>query len=660
MLAAGASPLTQSAGILPGTIHYACNNYVVVWDLMRGPSKTYDLGSRVGAVASNGTDTVAAGSHDGGLFIIQDNVLKPLHTYEKPVTCLAMAGSLLAAGTVAGVDVWETGTRLNSYTFDSGFYPLSIALYKDIVVVGGTSGIIYALKGAETIKLEGHENWVRSLDFCPLENGDVVLASASQDRFIRLWRFSSQSVEEDPLKSGLSTRVQHLGSFTVFFEALLMGHDDWVLSVKWDPHTFRLLSSSSDSSLIVWAADNLTHEDEGYDLWTPQVRLGDMSILGASTATGASGGFWGAYWLESDVATISRSGAWRIWAHDTWEPIVGITGHTRTVTWVAWMNEYVLSTSLDQTTRLWRIHDGHLQEVSRPQIHGYDMLCCEPVRDDAFVSGGDEKLVRVFGLPAPVQDLLKSLGQPLGGHSNLAGATVPALGLSNKAEASNETFALPQGEIPREDHLQRQTLWPEIEKLYGHGYEISCLDVSPDVSLLATCCKANSVRHAVIRLYTIDGWRQLEPLSGHNLTVTRVRFSPDSKLLLSVSRDRQLFVFDIESQKVVFTNPKAHSRIIWDCCWLSSTEYATVSRDKTVKLWNTSGEVLSTASFEAPVTACDFDGHLVIGLENGQVYKLDENLCIVKSFKADGRIERLAIRRNYVACASETLRVFTI
>ena len=30
-------------------------------------------------------------------------------------------------------------------------------------------------------------------------------------------------------------------------------------------------------------------------------------------------------------------------------------------------------------------------EFSRPQIHGYDMMCIQPISDVRFVSGGDGK-----------------------------------------------------------------------------------------------------------------------------------------------------------------------------------------------------------------------------------------------------------------------------
>lgn len=47
---------------------------------------------------------------------------------------------------------------------------------------------------ALTLSLEGHEDWVRCLSItpCPSSSGstDLLLASGSQDNYIRLWRIS--------------------------------------------------------------------------------------------------------------------------------------------------------------------------------------------------------------------------------------------------------------------------------------------------------------------------------------------------------------------------------------------------------------------------------------------------------------------------------------
>ena len=113
--------------------------------------------------------------------------------------------------------------------------------------------------------------------------------------------------------------------------------------------------------------------------------------------------------------------------------------------------------------------------------------------------------------------------------------------------------------LPTEEELATSTLWPEIEKIYGHGYEASppvppaslltgvqvvTVATSHDGSLFATACRANNTEHAVVRIVSTTNWDAVgEPLRGHNLTVTRISFSPDDTLILTCSRDRGWRIF---------------------------------------------------------------------------------------------------------------------
>jgi len=65
--------------------------------------------------------------------------------------------------------------------------------------------------------------------------------------------------------------------------------------------------------------------------------------------------------------------------------------------------------SLDQTTRMfgeWK-RDGIVSwhEVARPQIHGYDLNAISSMKDWKFVSGADEKVIRIFQTSKPTADL---------------------------------------------------------------------------------------------------------------------------------------------------------------------------------------------------------------------------------------------------------------
>lgn len=115
---------------------------------------------------------------------------------------------------------------------------------------------------------------------------------------------------------------------------------------------------------------------------------------------------------------------------------------------------------------------------------------------------------------------------------------------------------------PFEGELAAFTLWPEIEKVFGHGYEVCpstaqatsvpksvkqsiTLAVSTSRGLAATACKATSPEHAVVRVYDTTKWQPVgEPLVGHQLTVTSIAFSPDDRHVLTVSRDRSWRLFE--------------------------------------------------------------------------------------------------------------------
>jgi elongator complex protein 2 len=594
--------------------------------------------------------------------------------------------------------------------------PLTDALYSYVLAAAGTKDIIqlyvfdsqvgsdFKLKAT----LSGHEGWIRSLEFTN-ENeslhSDLLLSSASQDKYIRLWRIHqgkelpAAAANQDPSfgaflpGKSLSNKAHRFKAegldFSATFEALLLGHEDWIYSTRWRPkgQKLQLLSASADNSLAIWEPDSTT------GVWITIARLGEISAeKGSTTATGSTGGFWAGLWSPSGttVTCLGRTGSWRLWNHDgdqdRWVQGLGISGHTQSITGIAWSKggDYLFSTSLDQTTRLhakWMRGDqASWHEMTRPQIHGYDLNCVDSLGNSQFVSGADEKLLRVFNEPKAVANLLNKLCG-FGGDiidSMPDAANMPVLGLSNKAiEAVEDDQEVPNGDHndreafdpasvvhkstlnldhpPLEDHLSRHTLWPETEKLYGHGYEISCLAASNDGSIIATACKASSIDHAVIRLFETKDWHEIKPpLTAHSLTVTRLRFSVDDQYLLSVGRDRQWAIFQRDATeknnyKLLESNPKGHSRMILDAAWAPTSlpVFATAGRDKQVKIWakeQGSGGFALTAMIpeEHPVTAVDFldltvdedRTYLAVGTEGG-IFKV-YSLAVKQAFSITG------------------------
>jgi elongator complex protein 2 len=630
--------------------------------------------------------------------------------HKSPITRIAtLPGSdVFATGASDGtVKIWKlihdadflavNAKLLQSINLTPRYFPLSIALASldessIVLAVAGTRSTIQIFVSQDTqfqlcATLTGHEGWIRALDFTREtedQSSDLLLASASQDKYIRLWRIhrgeelpAMSSALNDPslgvLGKTLSNKAHRIASasskYSITFEALLLGHEDWIYTSSWRRREgkLQLLSTSEDNSLAIWEADSTS------GVWVCVTRLGEISAAkGSTSATGSAGGFWIGLWSPdgNSLVSLGRTGSWRRWKYsaseDMWQQQVAITGHSKEVKGLCWSRNgsFLLTTGVDQTTRLfseWKRDEGSSwHEFSRPQIHGYDLNCIDCVNNMQFVSGADEKLLRVFDEPKGVSELLNRLCKIDITDVNLPdAANIPVLGLSNKAiqaVGDDEPIANGDGDEreavdpasivrkstldfdhpPFEDHLARHLLWPETEKLYGHGYEISALAISNDGSVVATACRASSIDHAVIRLYDTKEWLEIKPpLKAHSLTVTALQFSHDDKHLLSVGRDRQWVVWERNAEagyELRHSNPKGHSRMILGASWtsLQPPTFLTAGRDKTVRIWQIvdnevalKGSVTSTAPVTAVACSREIPQNTLqfaFGAETGETY----------------------------------------
>ncbi|XP_006889292.1 PREDICTED: elongator complex protein 2 [Elephantulus edwardii] len=495
----------------------------------------------------------------------------------------------------------------------------------------------------KVLSLSGHEDWIRGVEWAVF-GGDLFLASCSQDCLIRVWKLyvksaSSETNDDDCIRLKENTFTIENESakieFAVTLETVLAGHENWVNAVHWQPSFYkdgvlqqpmRLLSASMDKTMILWAPD----EESG--VWLEQVRVGEV---GGNTL-----GFYDCQFSEDGSMIIAHAfhGALHLWKQKAanpkeWTPEVVISGHFDGVQDLMWdpKGEFIITVGTDQTTRLfapWK-RKGQSQvtwhEIARPQIHGYDLNCLALINRFQFVSGADEKVLRVFSAPRNfVENFCAITGQSVNhifcnqDNDFPEGAAVPALGLSNKAvfqgditpqPSDEEEFLSKSGseyhqmafqpslltEPPTEDHLLQNTLWPEVQKLYGHGNEIFSLACNNSKTLLASACKAAKKQHAVIILWNTTSWKQAQTLIFHSLTVTQMAFSPNDRYLLAVSRDRTWSLWRRQETVIepifvlfAFTNTVTgvHSRIIWSCSWSPDGKYFfTGSRDRKVVVW---------------------------------------------------------------------------
>ncbi|KAL7984603.1 hypothetical protein Chor_003173 [Crotalus horridus] len=461
-----------------------------------------------------------------------------------------VGSSLLIASAASDstVKIWSReGTEvkcLQTLMFGNGFVmdvSLSFLPGNDILVLacGGDDCRIhlYVQQAGEfqkSLLLYGHEDWIRGVEwaFC---DGDLYLASCAQDCLIRIWKMHATSLfgeiqDEDTirLKENVFTIKNNNGvdkSFAVSLDSVLAGHENWVYGVHWQPPYFkeyltklnenmgiffpdtvdgrmeqpmRLLSASMDKTVILWSPD----DESG--MWLEQVRIGEV---GGNTL-----GFFDCQFSPDGSMILAHAfhGALHLWKQTSadkseWTPEVMISGHFFCVQDVKWDPEgdFIISVGSDQTTRIfapWKRENNSevsWHEIARPQVHGYDMQCIALTTRFQFVSGADEKVLRVFTAP---RNFIENFSSICGISLEKLycdqmvdlpeGATVPALGLSNKAvfegSAADTTAQTTEEEYlsnasrqyrenyfqpcslsepPTEDHLLQNTLWPETQKL---------------------------------------------------------------------------------------------------------------------------------------------------------------------------------------------------
>jgi len=267
------------------------------------------------------------------------------------------------------------------------------------------------------------------------------------------------------------------------------------------------------------------------------------------------------------------------------------------VSCLAWdhSGRWLLSGSADLTTRLhakWSADQGEKagaggvggwRQLARPQVHGHIIACLAALPSPssapvsagslAFVSGADEKTLRVFDAPGTfLGTVARSLmpGDAAGvaaleaartAAGDSTGAQLPQLGLSNKAlhapspggvnpDTPGQIMeAAPSGSgggggdgkdvdddsvgsvipsvlsaPPPEEVLAQATLWPEARKLYGHGNDLVCVAAHPLGTLVASASRAQSAGAAAVWVWdsALD-WRQ--GLGPRALLFARVRNS---------------------------------------------------------------------------------------------------------------------------------------
>lgn len=149
--------------------------------------------------------------------------------------------------------------------------------------------------------------------------------------------------------------VAGTSSYQISLESLLIGHEDWVYSVEWQPPSAvsgegiayyqpqSILSASMDKTMMIWQPERTS------GIWMNVVTVGELSHCAL--------GFYGGHWSSNGDSILAHGygGSFHLWKNvgvdlGNWQPQQVPSGHFAAVADISWARcgEYLLSVSHDQ------------------------------------------------------------------------------------------------------------------------------------------------------------------------------------------------------------------------------------------------------------------------------------------------------------------------
>ena len=475
--------------------------------------------------------------------------------------------------------------------------------------------------------LVGHQAAVWDVAFSPTsldkEGKGGIIASASRDRTVKLWNRGGQLVDT------------------------FRGHQDEVLGVAFSSDSQLIASASRDRTVKLWNPDGKlvdTLHDHKSSVWKAVFSPDGQMIVTASEDKTIKlwklddrGKFKLAQTLISHtnevrnvafspdgrlIASVSVDRTAKIWQAKSGKLLHTLESHSSPVVGVVFSpdGEVIATAGWDNTINIWNIEGSLLKTINIEKKRIWDIDISPDGK--SIASASEQDIVKLAKLDNPLLKVLRSHSEPI----------------------IDVTF------IPQSKRIATASDDRTV-KLWGEDGSLLTTFQSPQDSVLGIATSGDGSKlisghwNGAINILRVDNLNQPQihldkTIKGHKVGVWRIAVSPNGKIIATASEDKTAKLWDWQGNLITSLN--GHQDVVKAIAFSSdSNMVATASYDMTVKLWNTQGKTLATLTqHHHGVTALDIsrDGKLMATADIDGIIRLWQ---IDKTLDGEGVIVKL-------------------
>ncbi len=395
-----------------------------------------------------------------------------------------------------------------------------------------------------------------------LRDVDLTAADLTQTTFTKAFGTvlcSAVNPDGTLFATGEASGSIHLWSMDLKQRVQLNGHGDWVRSLTFNTDGSKLISTSSDQTIKVWAIETATC---------------------IQTLSGHSNRVYAAA-ISPDDRTLATCGAdsmIRIWDFATGNCIRNITGHEDSVWSVGFSEDpqVLISSSRDRTVKLWAWETGECLKTIQGDFRRVNFAT-------NFASMSTDKNRLIF----TGDDVIRICDTQTGNYLQiLEGHTAKILCLS----LSPDKRQLASSSYDQTIRIWDLTTGECLQVLDKHTDIIRSVCFHPNGKFLLS---GSDDRTLV--LWDLDLGEPIMTRFGQVNAVNDIALSPDGQYLVNTNDDETISLWDLQRGEYR-RSFQGHTRRVWSVAISPNDKYlVSGSSDRTIKIWDlATGECLRT------------------------------------------------------------------